>query len=311
MTIRPIGRAGMLVATIGNFDGVHLGHQALVAAARREAGASGRTVAVTFEPLPASVLRPADAPPRLTDARTRERLLLEAGCDEVHTIDPREGVLGEDPEAFIASLRRTLPFGAVVEGTDFRFGRGRSGDIGTLRALGARGGFRAIAIDDVDVDLPDGGRVAARSSLVRWMLAVARVADAARRLGRAHAVRGTVERGDRRGRTLGFPTANIGVPSGMLPRDGVYAGRAVVDGRTHPAAISIGTKPTFGRSARTCEAHVIGLSRGADDYGWEVELRFDAWIRGQWRFPGPEALAVRLREDVAECESRARAAAVA
>ncbi|MFM8641523.1 MAG: riboflavin kinase, partial [Phycisphaerales bacterium] len=178
-------------------------------------------------------------------------------------------------------------------------------------ALGARGGFRAIAIDDVDVDMPDGGRVAARSSLVRWMLAVGRVADAARLLGRAHAVRGTVERGDRRGRTRGFPTANIGVPSGMLPRDGVYAGRAVVDGRTHPAAISIGTKPTFGRSVRTCEAHVIGLSRGADDYGWEVELRFDAWIRGQWRFPGPEALAARLREDVAECESCARAAAVA
>jgi riboflavin kinase/FMN adenylyltransferase len=301
----------MLVATIGNFDGVHLGHQALVAAARREAGAGGRTVAVTFEPLPASVLRPADAPPRLTDARTRERLLLEAGCDEVRTIDPRQGVLGEDPEAFISSLRRSLPFEAVVEGTDFRFGRGRSGDIGTLRALGARGGFRAIAIDDVDVDLPDGGRVAARSSLVRWMLAVGRVADAARLLGRAHAVRGTVERGDRRGRTLGFPTANIGVPSAMLPRDGVYAGRALVDGRAFPAAISIGTKPTFGRSARTCEAHVLGLSRGADDYGWEIELCFDAWIRGQWRFPGPEALAARLREDVAEAAARARDAAVA
>ena len=301
----------MLVATIGNFDGVHLGHRALVESARRAAGPGGRTVAVTFEPLPASVLRPADAPPRLTDAATRERLLLEAGCDEVRTIDPREGVLGEGPEAFIASLRRALPFDAVVEGTDFRFGRGRSGDIGTLRALGAVGGFRAIAIDDVDVDLPDGGRVAARSSLVRWMLAVGRVADAARLLGRAHAVRGTVERGDRRGRTLGFPTANLGAPSAMLPRDGVYAGRALVDGRTWPAAISIGTKPTFGRSARTCEAHVIGMSRGADDYGWALELRFDAWIRGQWRFPGPEALAARLREDVAEAESRTRAAAVA
>jgi riboflavin kinase/FMN adenylyltransferase len=120
-----------------------------------------------------------------------------------------------------------------------------------------------------------------------------------------------VERGDRRGRTLGFPTANLGAPSAMLPRDGVYAGRAIVDGRAWPAAISIGTKPTFGRSARTCEAHVIGMSRGADDYGWELELRFDAWIRGQWRFPGPEALAARLREDVAEAEARTRAAAVA
>jgi riboflavin kinase/FMN adenylyltransferase len=120
-----------------------------------------------------------------------------------------------------------------------------------------------------------------------------------------------VERGDRRGRTLGFPTANLGAPSAMLPRDGVYSGRAIVDGRAWSAAISIGTKPTFGRSARTCEAHVIGMSRGADDYGWELELRFDAWIRGQWRFPGPEALAARLREDVTEAEARTRAAAVA
>ena len=301
----------MLVATIGNFDGVHLGHRALVEAARRAAGTGGRTVAVTFEPLPAAVLRPADAPPRLTDAPTRERFLLEAGCDEVRTIDPREGVLGKEPEAFVDSLRRSLPFDAVVEGTDFRFGRGRSGDIGTLRALGARGGFRAIAIDDVDVDLPDGGRVAARSSLVRWMLAVGRVSDAARLLGRAHAVRGRVERGDRRGRTLGVPTANLGTPSAMLPRDGVYAGRALVDGRAWPAAISVGTKPTFGRSARTCEAHLVGMSRGADDYGWELELRFDAWIRGQWRFPGPDALAARLREDIAEAAARAGAAAVA
>jgi riboflavin kinase/FMN adenylyltransferase len=295
----------MLVATIGNFDGVHLGHRALVAAARAAAGAGGRTVAVTFEPLPASVLRAEGAPARLTPGARRAELLREAGCDEVLELDPRGGLLSDTPEEFVARLRGALPFDAIAEGGDFRFGRGRAGDVGTLRAIGDRLGFGTLEVAEQEVAIADGSIVAARSSAVRWMLAVGRVADAALLLGRPHEVAGTVEPGDRRGRGLGFPTANVHAPGIALPADGVYAGDALVDGALRPAAISIGTKPTFGRAARTLEVHVVGLERALDDYGWAITVRFRRWLREQWRFPGPDALAAQLRHDVAQAAALA------
>lgn len=288
----------MLVATIGNFDGVHLGHRALIDSARRAAG-GGRVVAVTFEPLPAAVLRPAAAPARLTPGEVRAALLRDAGCDEVRVIDPRGGLLGESPAEFVAALRADLPFDAVVEGGDFRFGRGRAGDVGTLREIGAGSGFRCVEVESVSAPLADGTVVDARSSAIRWMLSMGRVADAARLLGRPHSLRGTVARGDQRGRLLGFPTANVTGPDAMLPADGVYGGRAVADGREWPAAISVGVKPTFGGSGRTCEVHLVGAQFPLDRYGWAIEVHFERWIRGQWRFPGPDALVARLREDVA------------
>ncbi len=289
----------MRVVTIGNFDGVHLGHRAIVAAARDAAGPSGRVVAVTFEPLPVAVLRPESAPARLTDAAARRDLLLAAGCDEVVELDPRQGILKETPEAFVAGLRSRVPFDAVAEGGDFRFGAGRSGDVATLAAIGAREGFRAIEVAEVLEPLADGFLVPARSTSIRWLLSVGRVADAARLLGRPHAVAGTVESGDRRGRGLGFPTANVRAPGAALPADGVYAGEADADGRTWPAAISVGTKPTFRGDRRTLEVHLVGCERPLDDYGWPVEVRFRRWLREQWRFPGPDALVAQLRADVA------------
>ena len=295
----------MLVATIGNFDGVHLGHQALVAAARQAAGPGGKTVAVTFEPLPSMVLRAGGSPPRLTAAARRSELLRAAGCDDVLELDPRGGLLSDTPAEFVERLRAMLPFDAVAEGGDFRFGQGRAGTVATLAELGACRGFRAIEVAEREVALADGSLVAARSTAVRWLLAVGRVADAARLLGRPHEVTGTVEPGDRRGRGLGFPTANVHAPGIALPADGVYAGEALVDGVAWPAAISIGIKPTFGRAARTLEVHVVGLERALDDYGWGISVRFRSWLREQWRFPGPDALVRQLRDDVA------RAAALA
>jgi riboflavin kinase/FMN adenylyltransferase len=289
----------MRVVTIGNFDGVHLGHRAIVAAARDAAGPSGRVVAVTFEPLPVAVLRPESAPARLTDAAARRDLLLAAGCDEVVELDPRQGILKETPEAFVAGLRSRVPFDAVAEGGDFRFGAGRSGDVATLAAIGAREGFRAIEVAEGLEPLADGFLVPARSTSIRWLLSVGRVADAARLLGRPYSVAGTVESGDRRGRGLGFPTANVRAPGAALPADGVYAGEADADGRTWPAAISVGTKPTFGGDRRTLEVHLVGCERPLDDYGWPVEVRFRRWLREQWRFPGPDALVAQLRADVA------------
>lgn len=295
----------MLVATIGNFDGVHLGHQAIVSAARSAAGAGGRVVAVTFEPLPAAVLRPAAKQPRLTDAARRADLLVAAGCDEVRTIDPRDGVLTELPEEFIARLRAALPFDAIAEGADFRFGRGRSGDVGTLRAIGARDGFKAIRLGEVDAALGDRTIVAPRSSTIRWLLSLGRVADAALLLGRAHAVTGTVERGAQRGRVLGFPTANVATGDLQLPADGVYAGEALVEGRRFRAAISVGTNPTFDGVHRTCEAHLVGMHRGLEDYGWRIQLSFHQWLREQWRFTGADALVAQMHADVARCAALA------
>jgi riboflavin kinase/FMN adenylyltransferase len=301
----------MHVITIGNFDGVHLGHRALLDAARRAAGNAGRVTAVTFEPLPAAVLRPGEAPSRLATAERRRELLLAAGCDEVRVIDPRDGVLTQDPEAFIDGLRAAMPFDAAAEGPDFRFGAGRRGDLATLRALGAARGFRVIEVAEVDAALTDGLLTAPRSTTIRWLLELGRVEDAAWLLGRPHRLAGRVVKGDQRGRTLGFPTANVDVGGLQLPADGVYAAEAVIRGHRWPAAVSVGTKPTFGTSPRTCEAHVVGAPLALDDYGWTVELDLLRWLREQWRFPGPDALVAQLRADVARAQDAARTAAIA
>jgi riboflavin kinase/FMN adenylyltransferase len=169
----------------------------------------------------------------------------------------------------------------------------------TLAAIGARVGFQTIEVAEVDEAMSDGSVIAARSTAVRWMLSMGRVADAARLLGRPHVIEGVVERGDQRGRLLGFPTANIMAPGMALPADGVYAGRAIISGRQYQTAISVGTKPTFGSSSRVCEAHVLGLEAALDSYGWPIEVHFEQWLRSQWRFPGPDALVAQLRADVA------------
>jgi riboflavin kinase / FMN adenylyltransferase len=172
----------MLAISIGNFDGVHLGHRALLDEARRRA-AGGRTVAVTFEPHPLAVLRPAEVPPRLTGRAERARLLREAGADEVLELEPTPDLLGRDPADFVAWLRERVPFTAVVEGADFRFGRGRAGDVAELGRLGTRFGFEVAVVPEVTAILADRTVVRASSSMVRWLLRHGRVADAARLLG--------------------------------------------------------------------------------------------------------------------------------
>jgi len=292
----------MLVCAIGNFDGVHLGHQAIVAAARAAAGGSGGVVAVTFEPLPASVLRPGAAPGRLTSSAVRGELLRAAGCDEVLELDPRDGLLGQGPEEFVRGLRERVPFDAVAEGADFRFGKGRAGDLATLTAIGAVDGFRTIEVEERLEALSDGHLVPARSTAVRWFLAMGRVADAARLLGRPHAVRGTVVPGDRRGRELGYPTANLATtPHSAIPADGVYAAWFVLDpygaAERHGAAVSIGTNPTFDGVERRVEAYVIDVD-GFDVYDRAVALDFVGRIRGQVRFDGIEPLLAQMADDV-------------
>jgi riboflavin kinase/FMN adenylyltransferase len=293
----------MQAAVIGNFDGVHVGHGHLFRLAR-EAAAGGAVVAVTFEPLPAATLDPARAPVRLTPAEDRRRLLREvAGADEVIEFVPTPELLGLSPEAFIDDLRRQVPFTTLVEGPDFRFGHRRSGSVDTLRELGATRGFDVIVAPAVTVELSTGERCEVRSSRVRELLLEGRVEDAARLLGRPYELRAATCRGDQRGRTIGWPTANLAAGGRLLPADGVYAGEATLpDGMQAIAAISVGTKPTFGESARTCEATLLApdgraLALPLDWYGWTVALRFHARIRGMERFDGLPALLEAMEGD--------------
>lgn len=295
------------VVTIGNFDGVHRGHAALVRRAVAEAAGSAKVVALAFDPHPATLLRPQAVPARLSTFEQRARWLREAGANEVVRLAPTPELLDTAPEDFAAQIRRDYRCRAIVEGTDFRFGRGRRGDLDLLRRLGENLGFCVHTVKPVTVSLTDQCIATCSSTLVRWLIAHGRVTDAGRVLGRPYEIDATVVRGDRRGRELGFPTANLDTPC-ALPADGVYAGRAKLpDGRILPAAVSIGDKPTFDGTARAAEAFILGLPSpgpsgaipGLPEYGWPLSLQVLAYIRDQTRFASVQSLVEQIRRDCA------------
>ena len=290
----------MNALTIGNFDGVHLGHAALVERARSLCP-GGEVVAVTFEPHPAEVLDTRNCPPRLTTSARRRELLEALGVDRVVELEPTPDLLGLDGDAFIEHLRASLPFDVVVEGPDFRFGRHRASGIAQLQDIGRNLGFDVELVEERRVVLEDRTELEVRSTAIRWLLAHGRVVDAARALGRPHQATGVVVKGDQRGRDLGYPTANLGQQHELLPADGVYAGRAILpDGSPLPAAISVGTKPTFGASDRVCEAHLIDHDAPLDDYGWPIRVEFTRYLHPQYAFDGVEPLIERMARDCDE-----------
>ncbi|MDO8120973.1 bifunctional riboflavin kinase/FAD synthetase [Isoptericola sp. b490] len=299
------------VVTIGNFDGVHRGHRsvlgAMVADARRLGGTS---VAVTFDPHPAQVHRPEEAPPLITGLADRLELLAETGLDATLVVHYTPEFAAQEPEVFVRRyLVDALRAAVVVVGRDVRFGRQNSGDLATMVALGETYGFEVQVISDVH-----GGPDPVRrwsSTWVRELLAVGDVGGAAEILGRPHRVRGVVVRGDARGRELGFPTANLGADlQGMVPADGVYAGwmRRVghpadaPDGYL-PVAVSIGTNPTFDGHERRVEAHVPDRT-DLELYGEEVVLELVEMLRPTWRFDSVEALVAQMHDDVARTRAR-------
>ena len=291
--------------TIGAFDGVHAGHAALIRAARDAVGPDGWVIAAAFFPHPAAVLRPGHAPSLLTAWDARERLLQSLGADEVRRLDPASGILDLTAEAFLRGLVADTHPVAIVEGADFRFGKARGGDVEVLRALGAAMGFRAVIVDDVRIALSDGVEAAASSTLVRWLLQHGRVRDAAIALGRPYTLEGVATQGARRGRQIGMPTVNL-ASCCLAPADGVYAGWvAVPDAGRIPAAISVGTNPTFGGGLRTVEAHLIGWRPAsgpgspAHEYGWPVAFEFRHWLRDQGAFGSVDALMDQMRRDLA------------
>ncbi len=282
--------------SVGNFDGVHLGHREIIRRLRELAGGRGLpAVAVTFDPHPAAVLRPDRMPPPLTTVQRRAELLLGLGLDAVVVLDTTADLLGLSPENFYAEVLRTCLRGAAfVEGDDFRFGAGRQGDTETLRAWANRDGLAFAAVSPVVAD--DG---AVSSSRIRQLLSSGEVAAAADLLGAAYAIKGTVEHGQHRGAAIGFPTANLTDVATLLPAAGVYAGLATTAaGSRHAAAIHIGKNLTFAAARPTVEVHLIGFN--GDLYGQSLRVAFGRRLRDTCRFAGVDELTDQLRRDVAE-----------
>ncbi|MGQ0466228.1 MAG: bifunctional riboflavin kinase/FAD synthetase [Sporichthyaceae bacterium] len=294
-----VGDVGPCAVTIGNFDGVHRGHAMLAqrtAARARERG--HLPVAMTFDPHPLSVVRPDRAPLMITTLADRLRLLGEAGIEAVLVLpfDEEMAALKKAPFAQLL-LVETLHTSVVVVGADFHFGAQASGNVPYLREVGQRFGFE---VDDVEVQTDGEGRFS--STRVRELIAAGDVAGAAEILGRFHHVTGPVIEGERRGRELGFPTANLACPPGLaLPADGVYAGRlADPEFGSLPAAISVGSNPTFGGGlTRRVEAYVLDRT-DLDLYGRVVTVSFVAKLRDMAAFDSVESLIDQMNSDVDE-----------
>jgi riboflavin kinase/FMN adenylyltransferase len=284
--------------TVGNFDGVHRGHQSLVAEAVRQAREHGGTaVALTFDPHPSRVLSPDRAPSTLMTLDQREQALGALGIDRVAVL-PFTFELSRETAADFASkvLRDALGARAVVVGEGFRFGRGREGDLAALRRLGRSLGFTVVGTRPV---IHEGAPIS--STRIREALARGAVAPARQMLGRSFFVDGTVVRGFGRGRTIGLPTANLAVVNETLPARGVYAVWCREDAAggpaRRPAVVNIGHRPTFGSGGLSVEAHVLGFE--GDLYGRALRIEFEERIREERAFEGPEALLRQVQEDIA------------
>jgi riboflavin kinase/FMN adenylyltransferase len=291
--------------TIGAYDGVHLGHRAVITEVRRRAASEGlATAVVTFDRHPASVVRPESAPRLLTDLEQKIELLAATGIDYCLVVTFDETRRQESAEDFVREvLDGCLAARLVVVGEDFHFGHGRAGNVNLLRAMGKELGFEVDPLELVDTDgRPAGEGERVSSTRIRSALVEGRLDEANRLLGRPHEVRGVVARGDKRGRELGFPTANVSVPGDiLLPADGIYAGwfeRA--DGAVHPAAISLGRRPTFYVQAHASllEAHLLDFD--GDLYDEHAKVRFVAWLRGEERFERVDALIEQIARDCDE-----------
>jgi len=283
---------------VGNFDGLHRGHQTLFARAQQVAAErEAQVVAVTFVQQPAAVLRPETAPPVIAHRTQRAALLQAAGADEIDWLDPTPGLLALSPEQFIEQMVDRHHPVAIIEGQNFRFGHKRAGDTQTLQQIGRRLGITVHVADMVEITLRDKLRARVSSTLIRWLIAHGRMADAAIGLGRPWTLRGDVVEGDRRGRDMGIRTANLDVTPQMLPADGVYAGDVDIDGTRCLAAVSVGTKPTFAGTQRTCEAHLLDYE--GDLYGRSLSINMHRWLRDQWAFADADRLIAQIRYDVA------------
>jgi len=282
-----------LALAIGTFDGVHLGHQEVIAAARAAVGEAGQVTAVTFWPHPMTVFDPAGAPPLLQSLESREDALLAAGADEILLLHFTTQMAAMSPSEFVNQIIAPLQPTAVAVGPNFTFGARGAGNPATLRQLAA-GRFEVLTAPAVQA-----GGYTVSSTMIRAAVLSGDVTAACHLLGRDFFVRGPVVRGDRRGHKIGFPTANLTPdPAIACPADGVYAGwlrRLDQPSDPMPSAISVGDNPTFG-SYRRIEAHV--LDQDFDIYGVPVEVGFTQYLRGMVAYTSVDELIVQLQKDV-------------
>jgi riboflavin kinase/FMN adenylyltransferase len=313
------GDLGRTVVTIGMYDGVHRGHQQLIGAAVARARTLRRPcLLLTFDPHPAEVVRPGSHPAILTSLDRKAELVAALGVDAMCVLPFTPEFMRLAPETFTHTvLVEHLHAAHVVVGENFTYGYRAGGNVTTLAAEGRRFGFAVEGVPLADVALEDDetpaqaaedgdARVTISSTYIRACVAAGDMASAARALGRPHRVDGVVVRGDRRGRDLGYPTANVETPPfTAVPADGVYAGRLVLrdartgaSGTSYPAAISVGTNPTFQGTRRTVEAFLLDFD--GDLYGDHVGVEFVARLRGMEAFPDVAALVAAMDRDVAE-----------
>lgn len=286
------------IVTVGTFDGVHVGHwEVLREIASRARAVGGRGVLVTFDPHPLRIVRPADAPLLLTTPDEKKEILAESGLDYAVFLRFTPALRELSPREFVEDvLLAKLGMVELVIGYDHGFGRGRSGDVDTLREIGAELGFVLDVVDAVQV-----GAERVSSSSIRDAVGRGRVEEARRWLGRPYALRGAVVRGEGRGRTLGFPTANLHVRSAdkLVPPAGIYAVWVVLRGGRHMGALHIGPRPAFPGSPPTIEAHLLDF-RG-DLYGEVVRVDFVQRLRNVEPFGSVPDLVAQIERDVAQC----------
>ena len=278
--------------TLGNFDGVHVGHQAIMKKLKSRArDLSAPSVAVTFEPHPVGVLRPESAPNRIQTPEQKQETIAAQGIDYLFVIPFTVAFSRKAPEDFVREvIQGQLHAAELVLGTNFRFGHGRAGGMDTLRSLGNQFGYTVL---EVDPALVEGEMIS--SSRVRRVLADGGAEKAATMLGRPYFVDGKVVKGDGRGRLIGFHTANLDLTGRLLLDDGVYVTSARVGGEHFTGMSHIGLRPTFGLETRTVETHLFDFSE--EIYGQWVRLYFHRRIRGTKAFEGPEALRRQLDSD--------------
>jgi len=292
---------------VGNFDGVHVGHATIARRLRAAADRRGvPALALTFDPHPAAIVRPAAAPVPLTTPARRAALLLDLGLDAVLVQPADRGLLALDAEAFYAQiLRGGLRAVALVEGADFRFGAGRAGDVGRLAGWAAADGVELEVVPPVVV-----GGTAVSSSRIRGLVTAGEIAAANVLLTAPLRLSGMVVSGARRGAGLGFPTAHLAELATLVPGPGVYAARAgVAGGPAWPAAVHVGPNASFGETALSVEAHLIGFT--GDLYGLRLDVDFLERVRDTRRFDSIEALKTQMRADVAAAARIAEAGGAA
>lgn len=284
------------ILALGNFDGFHLGHQAVVGRAVARAFHERRPVLVaTFDPHPVRFFKP-DVPPfRLTTLDQRESLFAHGGADAMLVFGFGLELASMDAEEFVAEvLGGQIGAAGVITGDDFSFGKGRRGDAALLAKVGAEHGIRAEAVAQVELD---GERIS--SGRIREALVAGDTGTATRMLSRDYAVQGVVQKGDQRGRELGYPTANLTLGDYQRPKYGIYAVRVTLeDGSEHPGVASLGIRPTFNPARELLEAHLFDVE--ADLYGRKIEVALHAYIREEKRFDGIEPLIEHMREDEAK-----------